>query len=476
MDEGWRLPEEYSDIHYFFQECLGLQLAKFHKEWLRTIQKNRRIVIQCARGHGKTEVALIGYMTYMAFSKPGFQGIIVSKAMEQSTENLKRIRDHIWTNPLLATAIPDKRESDWSKTAIELKNGSRIMCKPLRQTIRGMHVDLVGCEEVGTWDEKDLFYEGIVPIANKKDGTILAIGTPLSKRDLLHELSEEDRGYVALKYPAIKFDAKGRRFPLWKNVFPLAKLDRIKKEIGELKFAQEYLCEPLGTENQLFPHSLIQTCFDEVAHFKEEREGDTRSLFYIGADFAMSGAVGADYTVYTVIEREPSGKLRLVLMERYKGLDYQTQKMRIERLVAKFRPMEILIDESSFGKIFFQEMKRAGIPVRGYVFTNESKNALMMFTRNMFENETIIIPRGTRDSHTKLATDVLIAELENFGYIYKEGKKPILGGIGMHDDCVISLALALYAAGARPAMVPYIVCSDVRRKKSGLTFGGQIRW
>jgi len=432
------------DPVYFLKEVLKLNIAPFHQEWMKLTQNNPRVAIMAPRGHGKTEVLIIGNSIWKAFRQPNFEGLIISNSLPQSTDVLRRIKMHLKGNEYLASSIPQTMDAAWSKTEIELTNGSRIMCKPYSDAVRGFHVDLVCCDEVGTYEDKDLFKYAITPTVNKKRGSIICIGTPTSRTDLLHELFDNP-AYKSKKYKAVN---SGKA--LWPKFFPITMLKRIKDEHGRLAFAREYLCEPLGTENQIFPFTLLEKGFlNELFMERRDFTKITDSVYYIGADFAMSGAAGSDYTVFIVLERTQD-RLKVVKMERFKGLPYEAQKQYFIDLFEKFKPIMGLLDESSFGQTFLQQLKALGYPVKGFKFSIQSKNDLITNLINQFENNRVLIPRPVpkldSDYRTRKQSDILIDELMNFGVEITKGGFPTFRGIGAHDDCVISLALGVYAA------------------------------
>jgi len=429
------------DPIYFLEKVLKLHIAKYHKEWIKFVTKNKRVCIMAPRGHGKTEVLIIGYMLWRAFTQPKFQGLIISNSLPQSTDVLRRIKMHIKGHPLLENSVPTGMDTSWSKTEIELTNGSRILTKPYSDSVRGFHVDVVCCDEVGTFEDHEIYTYAITPTVNQKRGSIIAIGTPSSKVDLLHKLFDNE-AYVSKRYKSI---TNGKA--LWPKFFPIKMLQRIKKEHGRLAFAREYLCEPLGQDNQIFPYGLLEKSFLQVC-FPDERDND--SVYYVGADFAMSGAAGSDYTVFTVIERNKNDQLTVVKIQRFKGLPYEAQKQYFVDLLVKYKPIMALLDESSFGQTFLQQIRGLNFPAKGFKFSNQSKNDLITNLINQFENNKIFIPRPSPmvdpDNTTRRYADVLIDELMNFGVELTRGGLPTFRGIGAHDDAVISLALAVYAA------------------------------
>ena len=271
-----------------------------------------------------------------------------------------------------------------------------------------------------------------------KNGKIVYIGTPTSKIDAIH-LLKKNEAYLTKFYPAnLRVGDK----LLWDMRYPKLSITKAKKEYDSISWSREFLLKPLGAKDRIYPYDLIQKSFDHDALFELVKHA--RSSYFIGLDFALSGEAGSDFSVYSVIEKKED-VCRLVNMERYKGLSYQAQKMRIIALADIFKPVKVVADEGSFGKSFIQDLKSDFVPVEGFRFTNQSKQELHTNLRNCFEQDRLIINKNPGDMKTKDMTDNLVKELSNFGVIYDQEKKLVkFEGLGEHDDMVTSLALAIW--------------------------------
>ena len=62
------LTEQYDprlrNAPFFMRHILNLNIATFHREWLHMCNNNRNTCIMAPRGHGKTEILIVGYMIY----------------------------------------------------------------------------------------------------------------------------------------------------------------------------------------------------------------------------------------------------------------------------------------------------------------------------------------------------------------------------------------------------------------------------
>ena len=127
---------------------------------------------------------------------------------------------------------------------------------------------------------------------------------------------------------------------------------------------------------------------------------------------------------------------------RKKGASYNEQLAALKKLNADFQPSIIMAEANSMQKIFIQMMKDANLPVIEHT-TGQNKYSLengVPALGVMFEQDRIRFPRG--DQHSKDIVDVICGELASMTFTDK-GK---LEGVGQHDDCAMSLWIAVRAA------------------------------
>ena len=263
--------------------------------------------------------------------------------------------------------------------------------------------------------------------------------TPKTDTDLLARAQLPNSGFVVKKYPAI---IEGK--PLWPEKFPMSKLERIRKEMGEIAFAREYLLELRSEAAQAIPNEVIIKCMDPEYRF--ENEAEAGGEYYIGADLAMSPQ--GDYSVFVVLKRI-GDKLLISRIERYKGMDFGTQLQYLASLWQRFKPVKMLVDESVFGSAVVEELRnKYGVPALGFKFTPQNRNAILGQLINAMKDQKIVIPRHKDCPYTLNLTDKLVHELTG---LYPDKTKTGLDTyktVTKHDDCVMALALALQAASS----------------------------
>lgn len=493
-DYGSSLKKKLRDPIFFIENVLyepkGWKLTPYSKEWVNLCYKHRRINITAFRSSGKTEVVLINQALHRAFSQKKWDGIIVSYTLSQSTEVLKRIRNVVLENEVLRDALASGRFDEQNKTTITFKNKSRIRCLPYTDKIRMNHVNWIGMDEIGLYKDHSLMKSAVTPAVTAKKGIIHCIGTPMSKIDLIHAL-RDNNAYINRIYPAwtSKVNLFKQRYPKRSVVKKDGKYQilledgSIFEEYDSVTWSREFLCVPLGEEDKLFPFELMEHSFDydlKISRIPTNKDNDKYD-FFIGVDFALSAESSADFTVIVVLARDKKTmKLYLNNIFRWKGLSYGTQRARLAEILLTYKPIKAVLDESSFGASFVDDMRREciGVPIEGFKFTRglytNRKQELITMLRTTFESNwehfsdeekiplpkdklNFIIPRNNSCTRTMKVTNEMLNEVQAFGMKYDREKHTVkFEGVGEHDDIVIALALANYACHGNYGLKPVV--------------------
>jgi len=154
--------------------------------------------------------------------------------------------------------------------------------------------------------------------------------------------------------------------------------------------------------------------------------------YIIGADWARSN----DYTVFTVIDVQAR---EMVYMDRFTQIDYNIQAGRLKALYGRFKG-PIIAEYNSMGGPIVERLQSEGLPVTGFVTTNKTKEQIIRGLESAFENGEIKI----------LNDAVLIGELQAYEQERLASGWRFGAPSGMHDDTVMSLALAWSGADNGP--------------------------
>src|SRR5579871_5839963 len=79
---------------YFFTEVLHYTWAPHHNEWLKLLEDNKRVLIECARGHGKT-LFFVAYALWLVYSGDIVDVLFISYSEEQVKNNVMNLIEKI---------------------------------------------------------------------------------------------------------------------------------------------------------------------------------------------------------------------------------------------------------------------------------------------------------------------------------------------------------------------------------------------
>ncbi len=361
-----------------------------------------RKVVCAGRRAGKTHLAAVAAIHTMLEGK---RVLLSSTSQDQADVFWRYIKR--WVRPLLDVAYKNE-----TRRILQLGDGEiRVKTGSNSDALRGDNVSLLVLDECARLDPL-AWQEVGAPMLADTNGAALFISTPL-RRNWFFELFQ--RG-IDPEQP----DWAGWQFPTTANPFLSQEaVDRLVADMTGDGYRQEILAEFLDSAGAIF-RNVIECCSAERP--AQPYQGD----FVIGIDFAQS----QDYTVCTVLDRKTR---RMVDMERYNKLPWLTMRTRIRALWERWRNATIIAERNSAGGPVIEEMQSDGLPVLPFDTTPSSKPPLIQSLQLAFERQEI----------TCLNDPVLKGELMAYEAKYSATGRPQYSAPeGMHDDCVMSLALA----------------------------------
>lgn len=196
-------------------------------------------------------------------------------------------------------------------------------------------------------------------------------------------------------------------------------------------FMQEYYCKFLEGAGAFF-RNIEQNTYEG-----QPDKIDKTHRYQIGVDLAKY----QDYTVITPIDL---CTFYVGEIDRFNQLDYTTQKVKIEatylRYTADNKPI-VYMDSTGVGDPIVDDLIDRGVEIEPYQFTEKSRKELLTNLQIVLEQNRIKIPNDKR----------LIAELKSMQYVLSDrGKLKIQVPEGMHDDMIMSLALAVWNLPQHP--------------------------
>ncbi len=226
-----------------FAETLGVVPDPWQEDLLRS--RSDRVLMNISRQAGKSTMSAV-IALHRALYFPGSLVLCLAPAERQSKELFSKIVGFYRT---LHDAPPP--DSD-RKLGMHLANGSRIEALPgTERTIRGFSgVDLLVVDEAARVDD-GLVY-AVKPMLAVSGGRLLMLSTPYGKRGVFHEEWTEGDEWERFEVPASEcprippefLEAERRSMPAW-------------------WFSQEYECQFMETEDQVFSHEMIAGARDD---------------------------------------------------------------------------------------------------------------------------------------------------------------------------------------------------------------------
>ena len=389
--------------------------------------KNREVIVCAGRGWGKSYLS--GYIVFRSF----LEGL--SKVSKGEQDSIKifivaptyGLAEKVFNYAVKFLLEFDKKAfsnsiSNRTPQGIKMSTNAWIECRSAEAPIGllGERVDLMIVDEAPIVPEK-VYLQYLKPLvaSTTKKGKSYYIGTP------------RGRGWFKNKFTMLKEVGAAFQYPSTGGLeITEEELGDLRKEYPESLFNQEYMAQFTDDAGMVFKKEVL----DRIIVLDIYKDAIQGHRYVMGIDLARE----EDYTVITVID---SNTKEVVHIDRFKGWDYPYQKKHIIAKAERYNNARVVIDATGVGKPIYEDLLRAGVFVEDFTFTGKSKEELFGNLRVFIENGYIKIPNN----------NILIDELLAFEYKLRDDKtgqplKKIKYGppAGIHDDCVDSLALAVW--------------------------------
>jgi len=319
----------------------------------------------------------------------------------------------------LGQQVPGTDKSEVNKQ-IEFPGGGWVQVRSADKpdSLRGEGLDFIVMDECA-FIKEDAWTEALRPALSDRQGRSYFISTPKGRNwfHKLHQRAQNDGN-----------EWQAWHFTSYDNPYvDDAEIDAAKTQLPESVFRQEFLAEFIEDAGLVFRRVMDAASGETVERAQNGRQ------YIFGVDWAKS----ADWTVITVVDVQARA---LVCMDRFNQIDYQVQLERLHGLYERFQPQAIIAERNSMGEPLLEQLQRRGLPVRGFQTTNATKAEAVESLALAFEQGDITI----------MPDDVLIGELQAYELErLPSGMIRYNAPAGMHDDCVMSLALAWHGLSMR---------------------------
>jgi terminase large subunit-like protein len=202
-------------------------------------------------------------------------------------------------------------------------------------------------------------------------------------------------------------------------------IEAARRQLPERVFEQEFLALFLDSSGGVF-----RNVTESIDRGRTVATGPIAGHRYsTGVDLARV----EDFTVITTLD----AKGVQVYHERFNQISWERQIAAIKAILALY-PGTAVLDSTGVGDPIYESLRKSGCNVLGYQFTNASKTELI-------DGLALALERGNLRLLDMAEQE---NELKAFEYTLTPSRNVTMSAPeGMHDDCVIALALARWAQG-----------------------------
>jgi len=330
----------------------------------------------------------------------------VSPTVAQSKVVFRRMKQ--WLPPAMGTKF---NESELMAT---LTNGTVIHFKTGENPdkLYGEDVHALVIDEASRCREES--YHACRSVVTATNGPIRMIGNVRGRRNWFYVMCRRaEQGldnYIYSKITAQDAVDGG--------VLDADEIEEAKVSLPAVVFNELYNAEPSENHANPFGEEAIRACISELST-------DAATVF--GIDVAKS----VDYTVIIGLDQQK----RVCYFERFQ-LPWNHTKQKIVNAVGD---VECIVDSTGVGDSITEDLQSLLPRVEGFKFSSPSKQQLMQLLSNEIGTKAVRFPDNE-----------IVDELLSFEYEHTRTGVKYNAPYGLHDDCVMALALALNAHRNQP--------------------------
>lgn len=375
-------------------------------------------VLNWGRQVGKSVMMVYDAITY-GLNNPGAQILYISPVYDQNAKIIKQFDAIFNKRKDIKELVFDQIR--YKEQEFVLKNGSLISFRSAESgdSLRGRTVDRIYIDEAA-FISKYVFTEILLPMTIRTSAQVIMCSTP-NGRNWFYDLFKEGQ----------KPENRKKVVSLWRNYLDLKdeKVNEVCEGFKDVMTQQEFNREVLGlfiADDTLFLD--VERCID-VYEYED-------TPVYIGIDIGIT----SDYTVVTVMDED----YNVVEIDRFNmrkdNLSFIEYKERLMQLYYKyFEQLVACYIEVNNQELLYEEIAdtfKDAYKVIPFRTTPTNKPQIINFLIKLFEDLRISIPDDEQ----------LIKEL--YGFKSKRnaisGKMQYAGSSDIHDDMVMSLAIACH--------------------------------
>lgn len=465
VEQSMDLSLRKQSYNYFKTVCLPTFRQGWRNlEWGNIVQLYPYNGILASRSSGKSHEGCFAFTLWRLYSydRPSTflresvdnrnrkETCIITNNETLGKKHIAMLISEINQNDILREKLNPNMKAKLAATSITTEIDSILHLRSKDSMIRGLHVGAVVCDDLP--DESSLysqeqreklhevFYGSITPIV-EPFGYLCVFGTPYNSGDLYGDLKNDAR-FKIFEYPAIFPDGQ----LLAPDRLTFSRLTEERQSLGTLVFNREYLVVPVADTSTIFPYEFLKRSIHGMEHISFTNDIESYPIklvrVVVGCDFAISGNVGADYTVYTVWGIDSNNLIYLINLYREQGASHDLQVNRLIEFNARYKPNKLVCESNGFQRILAGMAKERGlINIEEFITTEGNKKDLKLGLPSLsalFEGGRLRVPYG--DENTRKLVDIMFGEFNSIAF---NSKKGTLESVCGHDDTCMSSFMAI---------------------------------
>jgi hypothetical protein len=275
---------------------VNLKLFDYQYPMLESFIEHDKSIVVAPRQCGKS-TTFAAYALWCILFKQSYTVAILANKLSVAKEILDRVQNMFLNVPRFL----QQGVLSFSKTSMELENKSKIFVSTTSASgIRGFAIDLVFLDEFAHIQDHiaNDFFTSTYPTISATGGKLIIVSTPKGMNHF-HKMWKEAISARSGFNPVF---VNYRDIPLYNKKWAEA----TKKDIGAVRFAQEYECDFLGSVNTLISPTTIQNMTHDnpittdnngISIYEEPIAGQS---YLITCD--TSEGVGGDNTAFLVFD------------------------------------------------------------------------------------------------------------------------------------------------------------------------------
>lgn len=393
---------------------MQIRLFKPHnkqRECIDAIESSlaKYIIIDCGRQFGKSMLAM-NLLLKWSLQHPNSIGFWVSPIYSQA----KKVFDEL-VKALKSTGLIES--TNRTEVHIKLTNGSQIHFKSAEKpdNLRGYTLDFLVMDEAAFMRDA-IWNEILRPATLVKGKKVLFISTPKGKNYFynlyMRGMSEQYPEYLSLKYTS--YDTP---------FITEAEINEAKNTLPTDIFNQEIMAEFIEDGGEIFRgYATSQIINKWIEPLPNER-------YYAGIDLGRQN----DFTVVTVVNNFN----QICYIYRERRNNWTNIVDNIVSILQKYNA-KALIEVNSIGDVIYEQIKRKYSKIEPFNTTSASKDEIIGNLIVQVNDQMLMLP--TKELFEPLDTELRVFTFE---YSTKSRKIRYFAPAGFHDDCIMSLAIAM---------------------------------